>query len=130
MSGGQESRGALVPAANCEFVDRMMAAAWRRTGPRHTGHCIERNSTVRRPPVGQISKTCQALHAKTLRSRRNSYCDKKVFISPDTRVRFAVVTNLGGDAVDAECAETRAVDADGEVVRACRPDTGGKSRRN
>ena len=40
--------------------------------------------------------------------------------------RFANVTNVGGDAVDAECAKTCVRKADGEVVWACRPDVGGK----
>jgi len=40
--------------------------------------------------------------------------------------RFANVTDVGEDAVAAECAETCACEADGEVVWACRPDAGGK----
>jgi hypothetical protein len=43
--------------------------------------------------------------------------------------RFANVTNVGGDAVAAECAKACVRKADGEVVWACRPDAGGKSAK-
>jgi hypothetical protein len=52
-------------------------------------------------PDGQLSKTCQSLRVKIFRFIRNA---TRFMVCPShlNEGRFAVVTNVGRDAVDAE----------------------------
>jgi hypothetical protein len=66
-------------------------------------------------PTGKSAKTCLAPHAKIFlffRNENQTICSQ----SRPTEGRFAIVTDAGRDAVDADVPITNGADADGEDV--------------